>query len=223
MPTPKTPTPKTPTRYARAPRVHLVDPHPHWFPWSHEPSTTPRSTAPTNPDIVLFDLHAGPTRIQHLQHQYPHALLIGCTPDHHLEAQAFTWGVHDVLRTPTTHATLQHRIHTWHHTPPPPNPRTLTLHANRTITTPSGHTTRLSKREHALLTTLAQHPHTPLDRTTLKTHAWNQPTLTHRAVDTRIATLRRKLDPHTHDPTYIATIHGRGYALVADVRVVALR
>jgi len=49
---------------------------------------------------------------------------------------------------------------------------------------------------------------------------WDYPIGT-RAVDTRIAELRRSLEDDASDPTYIETVSGMGYRFISEVKVIA--
>jgi DNA-binding response OmpR family regulator len=76
----------------------------------------------------------------------------------------------------------------------------------------------LTPKAFALLEYLMTHPDEVLTRERLldAVWGWDYPVGT-RAVDTRIAELRRKLDDDAVDPRYIETVTGVGYRFVASV------
>jgi DNA-binding response OmpR family regulator len=77
----------------------------------------------------------------------------------------------------------------------------------------------LTPKALALLEYLMTHPDELLSRERLLevVWGWDYPVGT-RAVDTRIAELRRALDDNPANPTYIETVPGQGYRFVGVIR-----
>jgi DNA-binding response OmpR family regulator len=77
---------------------------------------------------------------------------------------------------------------------------------------------QLTPKAHSLLEYLMLHPDEVLTRERLldAVWGWDYPVGT-RAVDTRVAELRRKLGDDASDPTYVETVSGVGYRFVSAV------
>lgn len=76
----------------------------------------------------------------------------------------------------------------------------------------------LTPREYELLACLADHAGAPVSRTELLHDAWswdNAGDLKTKTVDMHIRRLRMKFERAGLDPQLIATVRGRGYALIA--------
>lgn len=97
---------------------------------------------------------------------------------------------------------------------------TLTLDRRARRTYRAGAELNLTPKALALLEYLMTHPDELVSRDRLLdvVWGWDYPVGT-RAVDTRIAELRRALADDASDPTYIETIPGQGYRFTGDVEV----
>lgn len=77
----------------------------------------------------------------------------------------------------------------------------------------------ITPKAFTLLEYLMTHPDELVERTRLLEVLWGFDDMVGtRAVDTRVAELRRVLGDDPGDPQWIATVQGRGYRFVADVR-----
>ena len=77
-----------------------------------------------------------------------------------------------------------------------------------------GDLVRLTAAETALLTSLAQRAPQPVSRDELSQSAQFSGNV--RNVDVQITRLRRKIEPDPHNPRYLRTVRGTGYALRPD-------
>lgn len=78
---------------------------------------------------------------------------------------------------------------------------------------------KLSPKAVSLLEYLMLHPHQVLTRERLLNVVWGyEASLYMRAVDTRIAELRRELKDNARTPQYIESIHGDGYSFIGNVK-----
>lgn len=73
---------------------------------------------------------------------------------------------------------------------------------------------RLSGKEQAILTVLAQNPYQVLGREVLHQACGGE--RSERKIDTLVVRLRRKVEPIPSEPRYLQTIHGQGYVLRPD-------
>lgn len=78
----------------------------------------------------------------------------------------------------------------------------------------SGKPVRLTEGEAALLTVLAAHPGEPMEREALAARAGSGGG---RSVDVQVARLRRKIEDDPRNPSWLQTVRGSGYKLVAEV------
>ncbi len=77
-----------------------------------------------------------------------------------------------------------------------------------------GRRINLTPREFELLRYLAERQEQVVSRNELLHEVWGYPDEPHtRSVDHAIARLRKKIEPDTHHPLFIHTIHGDGYCL----------
>jgi DNA-binding response OmpR family regulator len=81
----------------------------------------------------------------------------------------------------------------------------------------SGEEIKLTKTEFKLISTLASRPNVIFPRDVLLERVWGYDYLgDSRLVDTHIQRLRAKIEPDPSNPTYIETMRGMGYKLVAE-------
>ena len=74
----------------------------------------------------------------------------------------------------------------------------------------------LNRREHRLLTCLAEHPDTAMTTKELSKAVWQNENTYGRDLTPVVASLRRKLGGGRNDAEYIKTVRGVGYRIVSD-------
>lgn len=93
--------------------------------------------------------------------------------------------------------------------------RVLDLDSRRLIDEESGAETTLHASEFALIKAFLDHPNRVLTREQLLDLAnARDPEAFDRAIDVRIARIRKKIEPDPSDPTFIRTVRGAGYIYV---------
>lgn len=95
--------------------------------------------------------------------------------------------------------------------------RDLVIEPESGVVRKSGDEISLTKTEFKLLCALASRPNVIFQRDILLERVWGYDYLgDSRLVDTHIQRLRAKIEPESASPTYIQTIRGMGYKLVAE-------
>jgi DNA-binding response OmpR family regulator len=75
----------------------------------------------------------------------------------------------------------------------------------------------LTAKEYGLLAYLAGRPGCALSRETILDAVWGSSVfVTPRSIDRCVATLRAKIEPDPHNPTYIQTVRDIGYRFIGD-------
>ncbi len=71
----------------------------------------------------------------------------------------------------------------------------------------------LTRREFDILALLLEHPGEVVTRDVFCERIWKDVTVTHRVIDTHVASLRRKLEDDASNPKHILSVRGVGYKL----------